>query len=129
LILTLEGKANVGIIANSLKVFEALSHHIYDTLANGTIEDIAQLAADLRVHGKNISLPANSWCNTERLNWLKNQLATLELSKELQEKLTIVINALETINQGRDAYTELSVLLSLAVDNAKNPTLSKINGS
>lgn len=116
LILTLEGKANVGIVANSLKVFEALSHHIYNTLAYGTIEDIKQLQSDLKIHGKVRELAANAWCNTQKMEELKNQDQ-------------VVYNALKAVNQNLDAFTELSVLLSLAVDNAKNPTLSKINGS
>lgn len=120
LILTLEGKANVGIVANSLKVFEALSHHIYNTLAFGSLEDIKQLRSDLKIHGKVLQLAANTWCSTDRL-------AEFENSED--EEIKLVAAAIKGLNQNLDAYTELSVLLSLAVDNAKNPTLSKINGS
>ena len=120
LILTLEGKANVGIVANSLKVFEALSHHIYNTLAFGSLKDIKQLRSDLKIHGKVLQLAANTWCSTDRL-------AEFENSED--EEIKLVAAAIKGLNQNLDAYTELSVLLSLAVDNAKNPTLSKINGS
>ena len=52
LTLTLEGKQNVGIIANSLKTLEAISHSIYKTLAFGTTEEIQKLFFELKIHGK-----------------------------------------------------------------------------
>jgi hypothetical protein len=38
-VLTLTGKQNVGIVASAMKVFEAMSHHYYKVLANGTAEE------------------------------------------------------------------------------------------
>lgn len=113
LILTLEGKQNVGIIANSLKTLEAISHNVYKTLLYGNTPQIRSLFFDLQIHGEQLHSIANAWVNSNRFN---------ELDDDTQ-------NILKVLDQYTDAFIELSSLLSLAVDNAKDPTLSKINGN
>lgn len=108
---TIQGKENVGIAANSLKVYEAIAHAMYETLANGTEEEIKNLFFNMKIAGKEIHIVANAWVNNERFN-------------QLPEKYKEILGRVDQIF---DAYTALSALLSLAADNAKDPTLFKIN--
>lgn len=110
--LTLQGKDNVGIVASSLKVFEALSHEIYDVLNSGDIEQIKNLFFTLQINGEIIHSISNAWCNDKKF-------------KQLPEEIQKILNALN--HDGQDAFLELSALLSLAADNAKDPTMAKIN--
>lgn len=109
--LTIEGKSNVGIAANSLKVYEAIAHAMYETLAFGSEEEIKNMLFNIKIAGKEIHIFANAWVNNSRFK---------QLPEDIQEVLANVDNI-------TDAYTSLSALLSLAADNAKDPTLSKIN--
>ena len=68
---TLEGKQNVGIVANSLKNFEALSHNVYTILQSGNYEEIAKLCFDLKIHNKHIQMIANAWVNDRVIQKLK----------------------------------------------------------
>lgn len=115
LILTLEGKENVSIAANSLKVFEAISQYIYTQLNNASEIELQELFFELIINGEKIHSVANAWCNSEKMH-------------ELEQNFPEIAEILKTIDQHTDAFTELSALLSLAADNAKDPTLSKING-
>lgn len=121
---TLEGKQNVGIVANSLKNFEALSHNIYTILQSGNYEEIAKLCFDLKIHNKHIQMIANAWVNDRIIQKLKE-----DYKNHYKNTLMDVSEILESIDQYVDAFLEISTLLSLAVDNAKDPTLSKINGN
>lgn len=121
---TLEGKQNVGIVANSLKNFEALSHNIYTILQSGDYEEIAKLCFDLKIHNKHIQMIANAWVNDRVIQKLKE-----DYKNHYKNTLVDVSEILESVDQYVDAFLEISTLLSLAVDNAKDPTLSKINGN
>ena len=121
---TLEGKQNVGIVANSLKNFEALSHNIYTILQSGNYEEIAKLCFDLKIHNKHIQMIANAWVNDRVIQKLKE-----DYKNHYKNTLVDVSEILESVDQYVDAFLEISTLLSLAVDNAKDPTLSKINGN
>ena len=110
---TIEGKKNVGIAANSLKVYEAIAHAVYNTLAYGTDDEIRNLLFNIKINGNNMRILANAWANNMRIE---------EMPDDVKESLL-------GVDQTIDAYTALSALLSLAADNAKDPTLFKINAS
>ena len=112
LVLTLTGKQNVGIVASAMKVFEAMSHYYYKILANGTIEEQERLLSNIKIMGKRCALIANSF--------VKNP------DTILSDK---VFKAYQEVNNFQDAFIMMSALLSLATDNAKDPTLSKLNAT
>lgn len=112
LVLTLTGKQNVGIVASAMKVFEAMSHHYYKVLANGTVEEQERLLSNIKIMGKRYALIANSF--------VKNEDTILSDD---------VLKAYREVNNVQDAFIMMSALLSLATDNAKDPTLSKLNAT
>lgn len=112
LVLTLTGKQNVGIVASAMKVFEAMSHYYYKTLANGTLEEQERLLSNITILGKKLPLIANSF--------VKNPDTILSNK---------VLKAYQSVNNFQDAFIMMSALLSLATDNAKDPTLSKLNAT
>lgn len=112
LVLTLTGKQNVGIVASAMKVFEAMSHYYYKTLSNGTVEQQERLLSNISILGKKLPLIANSFT--------KNKDTILSNK---------VLKAYENVNNFQDAFIMMSALLSLATDNAKDPTLSKLNAT
>ena len=112
LVLTLTGKENVGIVASAMKVFEAMSHHYYKVLATGTKEEQQRLLSKITILGKKYQLIANSF--------VKNPDTILDENVE---------GAIKEVNNFQDAFIMMSALLSLATDNAKDPTLSKLNAT
>lgn len=109
LILTLEGKKNTGIVASAMKVFEAISQYNYTTLQGSDWQAQERLLIDRSIVGKEIELIANAY---------------VEDNPELSEKIQ---DALSQVNNDEDAFILFSALLSLSTDNAKDPTLAKIN--
>lgn len=109
LILTLEGKKNTGIVASAMKVFEAISQYNYITLQSTDQSAQERLLIDRSIVGKEIQLIANAY---------------VEENPELSEKIQY---ALSQVNNDEDAFILYSALLSLSTDNAKDPTLAKIN--
>lgn len=107
--LTMGGKTDTGIVASSLKVFEAYYQYVCNILNNGSQEDKANLLINQEICGKLVKLIANS-----------HQQLDTELPPE-------VAQALNEIDQSVDAALLYSGFLSLATDNAKDPTLPKIN--
>ena len=112
LVLTLTGKENVGIVASAMKVFEAMSHHYNKVLSEGTLEEQERLISKIKILGKELPLVANSFT--------KNR-DTL-LNSKIEE-------AYNKVDNFKDAFIMMSALLSLATDNAKDPTLSKLNAT
>ena len=112
LVLTLTGKENVGIVASAMKVFEAMSHHYNKVLSEGSLEEQQRLISNIKILGKKLPLIANSYT--------KNR-DTLQSSK--------IEKAYDTVDNYKDAFIMMSALLSLATDNAKDPTLSKLNAT
>ncbi len=112
LVLTLTGKDDVGIVASAMKVFEAISHYYYKVLAEGTVEEQERLLSNVWVLGKNLRLIANSF--------VKNKDSI---------KSDSVLEAYENVDNTQDAFIMMSALLSLATDNTKDPTLSKLNAN
>lgn len=110
LILTLTGKENTGIVASAMKNFEACSQYFYKVLNEGTPEQQERLLIGKKIFGKNIKLLANSFANN--IDTVTNEA---------------VRSALATVNNDEDAFILFSALLSLSTDNAKDPTLAKIN--
>ena len=109
--LTLSGKQSTGIEASSLKVYEAYNQYVSNILNFGSQEEQESLLIpNLRVAGKSIPLIANAYC--------KN-IANIKTRE--------IYDALQEVDNYEDAALWLSALLSLSTDNAKNPTLSKIN--
>jgi hypothetical protein len=96
-----------------LKAFEAATQALYSILEEGNPEKIQQIFVDLQIGSKQISSIANLWVKDPVFKILKEETQ----------------NMLLAFASSDDAYIELSSLLSLAVDNAKDPTLSKINGN
>lgn len=109
LILTLSGKENTGIVASAMKNFEACSQYYYQVLANGTDAERERLLMNIEVLGKQMNLLANAY------------------AKEHSTLPTRVREALLQVNNIDDAFLQFSALLSLSTDNAKDPTLAKIN--
>lgn len=110
--LTLSGKQNTGIEASSLKVMEAINQYQDVILNYGSNEEQKSLLKPINIGGHNISLICNAYC--------KN-IANIR-SKE-------VYDALQEIDNDNDQAIWLSAFLSLSTDNAKDPTLAKINAN
>lgn len=114
LCLTLGGKENTSISASALKVFEAVSHSFYKRL-NSLTDDLTTLGfttgdtEGVDIVGNVVHYIANAYSKNKHL-----------LPLEVQQKL-------DQINQEVDAYIYFSGFLSLSTDNAKDPTLTKIN--
>lgn len=110
LTLTLSGKENVGIVASSLKNFEAISQYIYQTLDEGSLEDQLDLLFNRSINGHKVRMIANSYVRNP--DTIKSQE---------------VLEALQEVDNDNDAFLVKSALLSLATDNTKDPTLPKLN--
>jgi len=95
-----------------MKVFEAISHYYYKVLAEGTAEEQERLLSNVWVLGKNLRLIANSF--------VKNEDSI---------KSDNVLEAYKNVDNTQDAFIMMSALLSLATDNTKDPTLSKLNAN
>lgn len=127
LILTLTGKDNTGIVASAMKTYEALSFYfnhrtqtIIDNFNNGlyTQTEVSLRANQLMFHdldicGQVVNILSNTWTDRD----LTQIGSAVPKFKEV----------LENVNNDDDAFLLVSALLSLATDNAKDPTLSKIN--
>lgn len=110
--LTLSGKQDTGIEASSLKVMEAINQYQDYILNYGTDKEQRSLIKPINIGGYDIQMICNAYC--------KN-IANIK-SKE-------VYDALQEINNDEDQALWLSAFLSLSTDNAKDPTLSKINAN
>lgn len=110
--LTLSGKQDTGIEASSLKVMEAINQYQDQILNYGNDEEQRSLIKPINIGGYDIQMICNAYC--------KN-IANIK-SKE-------VYDALQQINNDEDQALWLSAFLSLSTDNAKDPTLSKINAN
>ena len=110
--LTLSGKQDTGIEASSLKVMEAINQYQDYILNYGSDEEQKGLIKPINIGGFDIQMICNAYC--------KN-IANIK-SKE-------VYDALQQINNDEDQALWLSAFLSLSTDNAKDPTLSKINAN
>ena len=110
--LTLSGKQNTGIEASSLKVMEAINQYQDVILNYGSDEEQKSLIKPINIGGHQIGLICNAYC--------KN-IANIK-SKE-------VYDALQEIDNDNDQAIWLSAFLSLSTDNAKDPTLAKINAN
>lgn len=113
LVLTLGGKENTSLVASALKVFEAISQSYYKALDdyNGEAHELDFL--DVKKGGfnlldKTIYYIANAYSNNPKLT--EN-----------------ILGKIASVDNITDAYIYFSGLLSLSTDNAKDPTLTKIN--
>lgn len=106
--LTLSGKANTANAASAMKKFEAMSA-AQNRILNTYGENYHALISDLKILGKELKLLANTYVNDDSM-----------LPQDIKE-------ALKNVDQHTDAFIQLSAILSLSTDNAKDPTLSKIN--
>ena len=110
LCLTLAGKENVGIVASSMKVLECMGQYYNIVLNHGSETDQGRLLFAKQIGEEVFNLIANTYStNIDNVNL---------------EDLKIALDNIDTIE---DAFIWMSGLLSLATDNAKDPTLSKIN--
>lgn len=106
--LTLSGKANTANAASAMKKFEAMSA-AQNRILNTYGENYHALISDLKILGKELKLLANTYVNDDSM-----------LPDDVKQ-------ALKNVDQHTDAFVQLSAILSLSTDNAKDPTLSKIN--
>lgn len=106
--LTLSGKANTANAASGMKKFEAMSA-AQNRILNTYGENYHALISDLEILGKELKLLANTYVNDDSM-----------LPDNIKK-------ALKNVDQHTDAFVQLSAILSLSTDNAKDPTLSKIN--
>lgn len=117
--LTIEGKQNVGISASSLKVFEGISYYVYKTLNWGTPEEQQALLFNLSIAGIPYHILANAHAKfAGNVDDTPLKIGDYQLS---------VQQVLENVDSFEDAFIMISTFLSLAADNAKDPTLSKLN--
>lgn len=108
------GKGCVGIGANGLKLFSAITTYVNNILNSGDPELQASLVkSSINFMGTTYYLPANA----RALN-----------VNTLQDPRVLEILA-SRAGREEDAALTLSAILSLAVDNAKNLKLAKINGT
>lgn len=110
-LLTIGGKDNIKIVATALKVFEAMYTYQCKVLNTGNSLEQANLLVEHNIGGYRIQLCANVAA--------ANPITVVNQDVE---------KALTEVNQSIDAFLEESGLLSLATDNAKDPSLSKMNG-
>ena len=110
-VLTLSGKQDTGIVASALKAFEAMSWSYYKTINYGSKEEQDKLLFDRQVDGKQVNLIANAIARDN------NTIKSENLAQAIKE-----------VDNTKDAFILYSVLLSLSTDNAKDPTLGKMNG-
>lgn len=104
------GKKGVGISAASLKTFEGLTYAYNYLLRYGDANQQKNLLFNNRFNGISYHVLANAYTN--KLDDIKN----LELK-----------HYVENLDQDRDAALEISAFLGLAVDNAKELQLYKLN--
>lgn len=125
LILTLTGKENVGIVASAMKTFEALSFYYYKNMRDCAIaqaredsDKVNEISRKLlfkpgqgkKICGRVVNLLANTYTDEDTSNLPDN-----------------IREAYEAVDNDYDAFLLISALLSLATDNAKDPTLAKLN--
>lgn len=112
LVLTLGGKENTSIVASALKVFEAISQSYYKELddfdGNGNLDYLDVKPGGIDILGDYVIYVANAYSKNPKLT-------------------EDILSKLEKVNNLVDAYIYFSGLLSLSTDNAKDPTLTKIN--
>lgn len=119
--LTITGKENTGIMASGMKVFEALSQYYYNILNSGTLDEQQKLAFMDKITN-NVKFVANAYASKLLYSEFEENSIAWNTAKKLQGYLDNVDNA-------EDAFIVLSAMLSLSTDNAKDPTLSKINAN
>lgn len=107
-VLTLSGRANTANAASAMKKFEAISA-AYNKILNSYGENYYALVSNLEILGKELKLMANTYVNDDS-----------KLPDDIKQYLA-------NVDQNTDAFIQLSTILSLSTDNAKDPTLSKIN--
>lgn len=129
LILTLTGKENVGIVASAMKTFEALSYYYYKNLRDciklakeGNEEEALKKASRLLFNGKD----GKQICG-KVLNLLANTYTDEDITSLTGSSFDTIKKAYQNVDNDIDAFLLVSALLSLATDNAKDPTLAKIN--
>ena len=108
--LTLSGKSDTGIEASALKVYEAEYQYTCHVLNFGTTQEQHELLSDARLLGKSMPLVANAFA--KNITNIKDK---------------DIYDILQEVDQSEDAVIWLSAFLSLSTDNAKDPTLTKIN--
>lgn len=107
--LNLGGMDNTSIVAYFMKTFEAMGHANYMLLKSYREGDKVSPLFDVSVLGQRRRLLANSYLKT-------TDYRSAELEKALLE-----------VDNVSDAYLRFSEFLSLSTDNAKDPTLFKLN--
>lgn len=107
------GKECVGIAANGLKIFAAITTYMNNVLNKGTLEEQKRLISAFKFGTTEYKLIAD--VKSLDVNSIQDPEILAYLAKVAAED--------------SDAALSLSALLSLAVDNAKNLKLAKINAS
>lgn len=107
--LNLGGMDNTSIVASYMKTFEAMAHANYMLLKRHREGDVVSPLFDVSVLGQQKRLLANSYLKI-------TDYRTAELEQALSE-----------VDNISDAYLRFSEFLSLSTDNAKEPTLVKLN--
>lgn len=107
------GKECVGIAANGLKIFAAITTYMNNVLNEGTLEEQKRLISAFKFRDTEYKLIAD--VKSLDVNSIQDPEILAYLAKVAAED--------------SDAALSLSALLSLAVDNAKNLKLAKINAS
>lgn len=107
--LNLGGMDNTSIVASYMKTFEAMAHANYMLLKRHRKGDVVSPLFDVSVLGQRKRLLANSYLKI-------TDYRTAELDQALSE-----------VDNVSDAYLRFSEFLSLSTDNAKDPTLVKLN--
>lgn len=108
LVLTLTGKENTGIAASAMKIFEALTHY-YNTVLQTKPNEADKLLFKNIICGQLTSILTDANANG------------------VTQTFPLVQQALAMQDPTIDQMMYISALISLSTDNAKDPTLAKIN--
>lgn len=111
------GKKGVGISASSLKIFEALTYSTDYILNHGNEEEIKQLIFDKKLYDR--------YGKLHTYNILTNAYTKRQFGKNLEQ----ITDILKKVDNDRDAALDISAILGLSVDNAKELQLFKLNAS
>lgn len=120
------GKADVGIAANGLKVFFALSTYYNDYYNTSFIGNIARLRTNFKTFKKEFKF-INTENPTEPIIYSLGTIADIDITKEQAKRLSEAIGDYEIFRT--NTAIALSGFTSAATDNAKELLMAKVNAN
>lgn len=120
------GKDDVGIAANGLKVFFALSTYYNDYYNTSFIDNIARLRTNFKTFKKEFKF-INTENPTEPIIYSLGTIADIDITKEQAKRLSEAIGDYEIFRT--NTAIALSGFTSAATDNAKELLMAKVNAN